>query len=328
MRKHRFSVFLRFVFCFLGFTGFSGPCVFSQDTSKPFDNSSFLTVDSVRFHFRVWNGHSAKPAGKVFMVHGFCGSTFAWRKNCDTLAALNYKVVAVDLPGFGYSERNVKINQSQSNRARLLWDLLKQIDQDDTAGWNIVGHSMGGGTVEAMALMQPGRTRSLTIIDGMVFIRNRDLKGAFITASRWGKANKIFVSYARNNIINDRSLTRLLKKAYGYVPDSSLIEAYLKPLRIEGSAESIISVFSNADEICKLDASGLAKLPVMLVWGKKDRILSLQQGKKLQKAVPGIDLKVIPTAHHMAMETHPGSFNRYLVDFLKMNNPHGSLIND
>jgi len=320
MKKHCFSVLFRFVIFFTGCIGLPGSGVFGQNESKPFDNSSFLTVDSVRFHIRVWNGYLTKPTGKVLMVHGFCGSTFAWRKNCDTLAALNFKVVTVDLPGFGYSERNVKINQSQSNRARLLWDLLKQIDGDDTTGWNIIGHSMGGGTVEAMALMQPKRTKTVTIIDGMVFKKNGNLKGAFITMSRWKKANKIFVSYAKNNILKDRNLRRLLRKAYGYIPDSAIIEAYTKPLRIEGTAESIISVFSNADEICKLNASGLASLPVMLIWGKKDRIIGLSQGKKLKRAVPSIDLKVIPDAKHMAMETNPALFNNYLVVFLEKNN--------
>jgi 2-hydroxy-6-oxonona-2,4-dienedioate hydrolase len=122
MRNCRFSVLFRFIFPLLGCSGLSVSCVFGQDTLKPYNNSSFLTVDSVRFHYRVWNGDVKQPAGKVFLVHGFCGSTYAWRNNIDTLVSLNYKVVAVDLPGFGYSERNVMINQSQSNRARLLWD--------------------------------------------------------------------------------------------------------------------------------------------------------------------------------------------------------------
>ncbi len=287
---------------------------------NPYENSSFLIVDSVKFHFRTWNENLPNPKGKVLFIHGFCGSTFCWRMNWDTLVALGYKVVAVDLPGFGYSERNEKINQSQSNRARLLWDLLTQIDARDTTRWNIVGHSMGGGTAEAMALMQPHRTRSLTIVDGMVFLKNENLKGAFVTTSKWKDVNKLYVYYAEHYVLSQSVLTRLLKKAYGYLPDSSVIQGYIRPLRIEGTAESVISIFSNANEICKLNASGLSEMPVMVVWGEDDGTISLRHGKKLKKKVPSIDLKIIPAAKHMPMESHAPVFNAYLADFLQRNN--------
>jgi pimeloyl-ACP methyl ester carboxylesterase len=289
-------------------------------TKNPFDNSKFIEVDSVVFHYRIWNDNVVHPRGNVLFVHGFCGSTYCWRKNWDPLIRAGYRVVAVDLPGFGYSERDETINQSQSNRARLLWDLLTQICPKDTLGWNIVGHSMGGGTVEAMALMQPARTRSLTIVDGMVFLKNENLKGAFITTSRWKDFKKLYVNYAEKSILKTSRLTRLLKNAYGYVPDPAVVEEYIKPLRIDGTAETIISIFSNADEICKLNASGLKTIPTMVVWGEDDGTISVRQGKKLKRHIPEIDLVIIPGARHMPMETNADVFNIFLMDLLGKTN--------
>ncbi|MCK7539456.1 MAG: hypothetical protein MZV63_55395 [Marinilabiliales bacterium] len=48
----------------------------------------------------------------------------------------------MDLPSFGYSGRYPELNQSNSNRARLVW-MLKEIDGAGPAGWIVVGHSMG-----------------------------------------------------------------------------------------------------------------------------------------------------------------------------------------
>jgi pimeloyl-ACP methyl ester carboxylesterase len=51
----------------------------------------------------------------------------------------------------------------------MLWKLLFSIDDGDSGKWNLCGHSMGGGTAEAMALLEPQRTHTLTIANGMVF---------------------------------------------------------------------------------------------------------------------------------------------------------------
>jgi len=64
----------------------------------------------------------------------------------------------------------------------------------------------------------------------------------------------------------------------------------------------------------------LSEMPVLVIWGKKDRTLRLSNGKKLKRAVPSIDLQVIPDARHIAMETHPLVFNKMVIEFLNRNN--------
>ena len=59
---------------------------------------------------------------------------------------------------------------------------------------------------------------------------------------------------------------------------------------------------------------------MLVIWGKKDKTLRLKNGTKLKRAVPSIELKVIPDAYHMAMETHPEIFNQILLEFLDRNN--------
>ena len=315
-------VSLLFIILFLvSLSAFSGrPGSHRIPDLKPYPNSHFMLVDSISLHYRSWNDSLAHPKGKVVLIHGFCGSTFCFRNNYDTLIRSGYRVVAIDLPGFGYSDRNSKINQSQSNRARLIWGLLKQIDGKDTTRWNILGHSMGGGTAEAMALMEPKRTRTLTLVDGMVFIRNTELSGAFVTMSKTQPMKRILVSFTEKSYLTYDNMKKKLRGAYGVEPDSAIVMGYLQPLLIDGTAESVVNILANANEIQTLHASGLKNMPVLVIWGKKDRTIYLRTGKKLKRAVPSIDLKVIPGARHMPMETHTAIFNSYLVGFLNCNN--------
>ncbi|MDP4280608.1 MAG: alpha/beta hydrolase [Bacteroidota bacterium] len=300
------------------------PFSFHQEDKIPengsiYPDSRFMKIDSVILHYRVVKPDMSVYKGKVLFIHGFCGSTFNWRNNIDTLVASGYKVVIVDLPGFGYSSRNL-INQSHSNRARILWDMLRQIDEHDTLRWNIVGHSMGGGVAEAMALMEPSRTKSLTIVDGMVFIHNHNIKGAFITATKMKGINKTLVSYMKKNMITYKNIRRAYRQVYGYPPDSNIVENYLKPLQIPGTAESIINMFAYSKEIVTLDAQNLKGSDVLIIWGKKDRTIYLRTGKLLNKTVPGSTLKIIPECRHSPMETHPEKFNLILLNFLEKNN--------
>jgi pimeloyl-ACP methyl ester carboxylesterase len=277
-------------------------------------------VDSLRIHYRTWNDDLANPRGKVLLIHGFCGSTFCWRFNYDTLQEAGYRVIAVDLPGFGYSERDVKLNQSQSNRSRMLWELLRQIDQGDTTKWNIVGHSMGGGTAEAMALMQPGKTKCLTILDGMVFIKNDNVELTVVGLVNHPVYNKMLLSYTEKSYLSFNNFRRELKGTYGFIPDSATVNGYLEPLLVDGTAETVVNLLANSNEIQQLNASGLKQLPVLVIWGKKDKTILYQNAKKLKKAVPSIEVRVIPDARHMPMETHPLEFNTLLIEFLNRNN--------
>lgn len=291
-----------------------------QIPDKPYPNSRFALIDSLRIHYRVWNEDLPHPRGKVLLIHGFCGSTFCWRNNFDTLAGAGYLVVAIDLPGFGYSARSAKVNQSQSNRARMIWELLADFDREDTSLWNIVGHSMGGGAAEAVALVKPERTQSLTILDGMIFIKNGNVNLSIVGLVNHPVYKKLLLSYTENQYLSFNNFRRELKGTYGFLPDTATVNGYWEPLQIEGTAETVVNLLANSSEIQELDIQGLSKLPVLVIWGKKDHTIRLKNGKKMKRAVPSIELKVIPDAHHMAMETHPEVFNRLLVEFLDKNN--------
>jgi pimeloyl-ACP methyl ester carboxylesterase len=298
----------------------SGSVPYGDIPAKPFENSNFAVIDSLRIHYRTWNTEIKNPKGKVLLIHGFCGSTFCWRFNYDTLVNAGYMVVAIDLPGFGYSQRSAKLNQSQSNRARMIWELIAVIDPQSTSKWNIVGHSMGGGTAEAVALMKPERIQSLTILDGMIFIRNNNVNLRVVGLVNHPVYKEILLSYTEHRYLSFSKFRRQLKGTYGFLPDTLTVNGYLEPLQIEGTAETVVNLLANSDEIQDLDAKGLSQFPVLVIWGKKDHTIRLSNGKKLKRAVPSIELKVIPDAHHMAMETHPGVFNRMLIEFMDKNN--------
>lgn len=316
--KKSLYIFIGILFAGPGFTAVHAQ---GKMPEKPYPNSAYITVDSISFHYRTWNSDLASPRGKIVIIHGFYGSSFCFRKNFDTLASLGYKVVSIDLPGYGYSDRDPGINQSQSNRARFLWDLLDTLDRGDTTRWNLMGHSMGGGTVEAMALMKPVRTKSLMIIDGMVFSKttNKMLGLSSLIRMKW--LTNIQVGMTERKITKYDYLERKLKKAYGRPPDSSEVMGYFIPLQIDGTAGAVVSNFDNAREVMKLHADSLKQIPVILIWGSDDKTIPYSVAKQFKRSHQWAEIIRIPGSAHIPMETNPAAFNRAAAGFLNKNNP-------
>jgi len=283
---------------------------------KPYANSQFITIDSVTVHYRVWPSVLTHPRGKVVFIHGFTGSTFCFRKNYDTLVSAGYKVVALDLPAFGFSDRATWINHSQSSRAIMIWKLLNIIDEGDTSGWNIIGHSMGGSTAEAVALMKPERTKSLILIDAMFFKKNSGLMSTAFSVTRIKPLDQFYLDYVENYLLTYDRMRKLLKSAYKREPDSAEVTGYMIPLTIPGTAEAIVSNFSNCREIIPLSADSLRDLNVMAVWGTRDSWIPLRMTAVLKNYVPQLELHTIRGAGHMPMETHAKQFNGIMVEFL------------
>ena len=290
---------------------------FSQHADLPFPNSHFDTIDGVSVHYRLWEPDQPDPGKKIVLIHGYAGSTFCFRNVYDTLVALGYTVVAVDIPGAGYSDRTLDFNQSHSHRAKFLWDLLFEIEPEDSSNWTILGHSMGGGTAEAMAILHPDKTRKLIIVSGAIFRKTNNLTNTATFALRQKPIRNMLINYTDNNIITYKRFNKLLKSAYKRKPDSTEVMGYLTPLLQEGSAASLINIYINNKEDTVLDVRTLEGVPVLAVWGTRDSWVPLRTVRMSLDAFPDVTLVKMKGAGHMPMETHPDQFMKPFVAFLK-----------
>ena len=163
----------------------------ATEVTLPYDNSQHFVSDKTTLHYRVYEPAAGPVLGKIVLLHGLGGSTYSYEKNAPFLAQEGFLVITVDLPGFGYSSRNTNENHSQLHRAQLVWELLDEVDvnldpQAANLPWHLGGHSMGGGTVAAMAFQQPASTASIILIDGALFETSRGGNIASLPViSRW-----------------------------------------------------------------------------------------------------------------------------------------------
>ena len=284
----------------------------------PFNNSAMAEVNGTSFHYRTYRPGNSAVKGKLLLVHGLAGSTFSFEASAPLLSADGYLVVSLDLPGFGYSGRSPAYDHSQANRARDIWGLLSLIDQrmeNDLAAlpWHLAGHSMGGGTVAAMAMQNPSRVKSLVLIDGALF-ETPDGGGllAIPPLNRW------MLTALEHFLITEKRIKSLLASAYGTEPTQEQIEGYLAPLRLPGTARSLVNMVHTAKNEDPERLQNLA-VPLFAVWGSRDTWVPREELDRLMAIRPDTTIRLIEGAAHCPMETHPEIFVDAVLRWLSEN---------
>jgi len=285
----------------------------SQNSPLPFPNSHFAVVDGVRLHYRTWSGSGNLQQETVLLVHGFSGSTFSWEKTAPALQQAGFEVVAIDIPPFGYSDKSPALNASSTARAALLKQWQDSIFPERE--WHLVGHSMGGGIVQALALMYPEKTASMIFVAGAIFGEVKPTEARNKSLLRFRPVQTLVGNLAERHFITSRRIRNMLQSAFGALPEQEEILAYYHPLQIPGTARAIIASSTNSREIETLNAKDL-NLPVLGIWGENDTWVPLASRQKILDSIPRVRLEIIPDSGHNPMETHPEAFNKHLLNFL------------
>ncbi len=275
-----------------------------------YDNSEFAAVKDVEIHFRLFEPLGAGE-DNVLLVHGFGASTFSWRHTAPALQDEGMRVLAVDLPGFGLSERKQGLDHSPGGRAEYMWLLLDDLYPGES--WHLVGHSMGGAAVTAMALQEPDRVESITLAAGALIGSGRfgpPWLYSYPPLKRWVKV------LSTRLLLNQDTIEDMLASAYGRAPAPEEVEGYYLPVTVEGSEVVLADLLGSRfllprEKLVELD------LPVLCLWGEYDEWVPLERGKELAELLPGAELVVIPEEGHCPMETAPHRFNPELLRFLQ-----------
>lgn len=282
-----------------------------------FPESKFIEIDRVWLHYRVFEP-SQKSQGSILFIHGFSGSTFSWRKNVKFFQEKGYQVLSIDLPAFGFSDRQVEHwNMSNEQRIKILWQLAEIINP--TAKWHLVGHSMGASYVWNMAIYKPEKVEKVLCVGGLPN-KFRPYRSAGMSLllkyppiKRWIKV------IAENFYFNFEKFKELLASAYSKTPEKEDIEGYLAPFEIQGTTEAIVSTFENAPTDTLNSSAGYQDFrgKLALVWGENDLWVKKSLAEDFIQKYPFVPLQIIPQAGHCPMETQAEVFNKILLEFLR-----------
>jgi pimeloyl-ACP methyl ester carboxylesterase len=244
----------------------------------------------------------------LVLVHGQGGS-WAWWLRVLLPMAEEFRVIALDLPGFGASDP-IGSGDVIAEQVATLKGLL---DHLQLAKAVIVGHSMGGLSTIEMACIHPERVSALVLVDA---------GGAPIGARRLAwiiRGFRVFNVLFKPTWVGQSVVrTPWLRSAFfsSAVADPRTISAEL--------ASRIVPQMASHGFITTLRAAAVAVGEVtvetvpcstLVIWGARDRILPVDDGRKLASRIPDARFLTLPDVGHCPMLEVPSTFSRLVVDF-------------
>ena len=246
----------------------------------------------------------------VILVHGFGGSTFTWRRLIPLLGQ-HYTVYALDLPGFGLSDKSKEISYDYVSQGEVILDFMDALNVPDAC---LVGHSMGGVVAAHAAVLQPGRFSGLGILAGAFYSggRPRFMKHLYFPLgrllarlfyTRTAQKKMLGITYHNTSVLTDE-----------------VVAAYRVPAKTPNAFDSFAAMITGDDLDVPAGFARRITVPTLIVWGKNDKAVLPQNGRQLQSDITGAQLVYLEQCGHMIQEERPEELADLLLDFCRKRN--------
>jgi pimeloyl-ACP methyl ester carboxylesterase len=258
-------------------------------------------VRGVGTHF-IDQGHG--PV--VLLLHGFGGSTFSFRHQIGPLAT-HHRVLALDLPGFGLSDRPLDADLSLTAHAERLREMLDRLGIETAS---IVGASMGGIVGMRLAAAHPERVERLVLAGSPA--PDRQIVRPRYTPARPFLPVGYTLLWGRPAYLQ-RTLRRVVYDP-AFVTDD-ICAGYAYPWRIRGTAAALFRFARDARRDLPVHPAGIGTR-TLLLWGEADPAVPLSVAHRLHATLPDARLEVLPRAGHLVLEEQPEACTASILRFL------------
>jgi pimeloyl-ACP methyl ester carboxylesterase len=258
--------------------------------------------------------HESGKGKPIVLVHGLGASSYTWRKIAPELAKSN-RVIAIDLKGFGESDKPLDTHYSIFDQAKLVDDF---ITRRKLRGVTLVGHSYGGGVALAVALSQMDagkhQIEKLVLIDSVAY---RQPLPFFFQVLRTPIIGELGMSLVPPEV----QMTRALSIAYHHDENvtADTVNHYASALHSEGGRHALFHTINSLDPDAAEAISRRypsLKMPALLLWCEHDKIVPLRFGKRLVSDLPNARIDVIEDCGHIPHEEQPAETLRAIQSFL------------
>jgi pimeloyl-ACP methyl ester carboxylesterase len=252
---------------------------------------------------------SAGKGTPLLLIHGFMGMIYDWRSNIPELGK-RFSVFALDLPGFGYSEKPLSFDYTSSTYAEFIVSFL---DLHNIKRVVLVGNSMGGQIALMICLKYPDRVSGLVLIDSggypqsVEFLPFRLLKVPVI--------GEISMALLDRNIIR----TMLRKGIYydGSLVNDEIVDVYNSVYNTANARKMPPRIMRRIMKDEANIASHLSEIrcQTLIIWGANDKVISPSRAKQFHHDIKQAALLMVPEAGHMPHVEQPEIVNKAIVDY-------------
>lgn len=242
----------------------------------------------------------------VLLLHGIGASHYVWRFLVPEIAK-SHTVTAVDLLGFGLSDKPNTFKYDLDSQCDMILEILRELNIQKCT---VIGSSMGGTIALRLSQLRPDIFQRIIVMSPAA-----DPRITFFDLNRVS-----FLSPVVSPLVKERFVKQIMRLVYAekkLITDDN-IKIYTEPYASNPLAiDSFVKSFSLLRDRRVHDELEKIKNPVLIIWGKKDRIISSRFATKIQKKIPHSALEIHESGGHHIQEEHPEWVLSKIISFLK-----------
>ena len=232
----------------------------------------------------------------LVLVHGLGSSAEVWRDSMRRLAR-GYRVVALDLPGYGKSDKP-RSDYSIEYHAAALNDFIDALGAGKVA---LVGNSMGGWVSAITALNHPEKVSHLILVDSAGLRRDAAASTINLNPATKEEMRTLLLSlFADKSFVTEK----LVNDQWEYRKD------------IRYTVKATLESFKSKQPLLD-DRLKNIKVPTLIIWGREDTLTPFAYAERFAKGIPGSKLVVIDNTGHIPQVEKPEAFYRAVKGFVR-----------
>ena len=256
----------------------------------------------------------------VIFLHGLGGEASNWAANIGPVAQ-KFHVYALDQIGFGHSDKPL-IEYKIATFVDFLQAFMQAVKIPKAT---LVGNSLGGWIAVDFAIHHPEMTDKLVLVDaaGLLpkgvpgFVNEKVENGPRKIISELVAGSTLPVDLNPSSLEGMRKVLEYLVYDKQAITDDVVRNAFEGHLK-SGDGYTIQRVLDGINSTNQFEDDRLRSihLPTLVFWGREDRLIPLEAGRRYQKGVKGARLVMIENCGHIPHIEKPAEFNRALLEFL------------
>ncbi|KAL5562684.1 hypothetical protein UlMin_032431 [Ulmus minor] len=273
-------------------------------------------------------GSASNSNPPLLLVHGFGASISHWRRNIRTLAQ-NQTVYAIDLLGFGASDKPAGFSYTMEIWAQLILDFIDEIVQRQTV---LVGNSVG-----SLACVIASSESNRNLVCGLVLLNCAGGMNNKAIVDDWRiklllplfwlidflLKQKGIASFIFERVKQRETIRNILLSVYGNKEsvDDELVEIIIEPTFDEGALDAFVSIVTGPPGPNPVKLMPTISLPVLVLWGNQDPFTPLDGpvGKyfsSLPSQLQNISVFVLEGVGHCPHDDRPELVHEKLLPWL------------
>ncbi len=263
----------------------------------------------VRLRATEWRTEqSSDDEAPVLMLPGALSPRTSFRKVAEELAK-RMRVIAVDFPGFGESEKPSvqRYPYGVAAFAEAIADLFGGLDLSRA---NVLGHGIGGAVALRLAASRPELVKRLALIAPLAHPARPPFGLRPLLAPVLG--GLLF-----RQLVGKSLFFRIYRERVNPAASSSDLESYYDSLTSPASRAALLATLRDSQDSRAVIADcRRVRAPSLLLWGRNDRLLPIEHGRYLSREMPSAGLEILESAHAPHEEV-PKDTARVLLDFFE-----------